>query len=86
MSINLSKNLGISGASLIIVNKQLFKNIPIYPNTPIVMDWNIFYNNTTPTPSIFSIYLTLLNIKLMNNKGGIIYYHNLNYLRIPRRV
>jgi len=91
---SLSKNLGISGSSIIIVSddialkgitcpsnvnnsNEITFGIP-NPNIPRVMDWYYFINKIGPTPNIFSIYITYINIQNMINNGGIEYYHNLS--------
>lgn len=77
---SLSKNLGIAGSSLVILNKDVinsseFKNVS---NIPTSMDWKLALNNNGPTPNIFAIYFTYLNIKEMMKKGGLNFYESYN--------
>lgn len=77
---SLSKNLGIAGSSLVILNKDIinsseFKNVS---NIPTVMDWRLVLSNKAPTPNTFSIYFTYLNIKEMINNGGLDFYDSYN--------
>tara|TARA_B100001175_G_scaffold262860_1_gene232368 strand:- start:2017 stop:3117 length:1101 start_codon:yes stop_codon:yes gene_type:complete len=80
---SLSKNLGISGSTLIIANKELLsnQNCGTNENIPIVMDWRPSLNLTGPTPSIMSIYMTGLNVKRMIERGGLQYYDNLSIVK-----
>lgn len=94
---SLSKNLGITGASLVILSDKIALDGISYPpnannyndltlgtpnpKAPIAMDWYYFSNKLGPTPCIFSIYITYVNIRNMINKGGIDYYHKQNLLK-----
>ena len=59
---------------MVIVRKDLI-HTPSSTNSPIVMDWRTFKDSTGPTPNIFSIYLTSLNLHQMIQNGGLQYYH-----------
>lgn len=77
---SLSKNLGIAGSSLVILNKNIIKSEEFnnISNIPSVMNWNFVLNNIAPTPNNLSIYLTYLNIKEMINNGGLNFYNSYN--------
>lgn len=69
------KNLGPTGCTIIIVNKKMLNNA--LPDVPIMCDWTTFENSPGTyynTPPCFNIYVTWLNIKLMNKNGGLPYY------------
>ena len=76
---SLSKNLGISGSTLVILKKELIKDTS--KNIPSVMDWRDYYKLKGPTPSVFSIYFTLKNLKEMIKNGGLDYYHKSNIIK-----
>lgn len=77
---SLSKNLGIAGSSLIILNKDIMNSEEFInvSNIPTVMDWRLVLKNIGPTPNTFSIYFTYLNIKEMLKKGGVQFYDSYN--------
>ena len=72
---SLSKNLGITGESLIIYNKNIINTNTLYQNIPITLSWIPFMTRiNSPTPNIFSIYVTNANLNLMIKNGGLNYY------------
>lgn len=79
---SLSKNLGISGSSLIICRKNILDSKQ-NEQIPTVLDWNSFRDVQSPkiTPSFMSIYITGINLKRMINRGGLAYYHALACLK-----
>lgn len=76
---SLSKNLGVSGSTLVIAQKNILNKQKQY-NLPIPFDWNSFrdYNNPKITPSFMSIYMTGINLERMIKNGGMKYYHTMN--------
>lgn len=75
------KNLGPSGATVVIVRKDLFGNTE--PGTADVMDWTANINSgphlgNAPyyinTPPVWAIYVTGLNASYMNQRGGLDLY------------
>ncbi len=77
---SLSKNLGISGSTLIIGKKDILQR-PKLIDSPIVMDWQPYINLQGPTPTVMSIYMTNMNLKRMIQRGGITYYNSLTYAK-----
>ena len=66
-----SKNLGIPGANITILRKNIIKkNIK---EIPCILDWNLYYetNSLYNTPPIFTIYITDIIIKHYIEIGGI---------------
>ena len=67
-----SKNLGISGATITIIDKRIFDRERLYEGKiPGILDWRLF-NDTDSlynTPAIFNIYLIDELIKYYNEKG-----------------
>lgn len=69
------KNLGPTGATVIIVKKDLLGKAE--KDVPIINDWATFEKSPGTyynTPPVWCIYLTALNISYMNQVGGIEYY------------
>lgn len=69
------KNLGTSGCTIMVIREDLFGHAE--KDCPILCDWlefekspDTYYN----TPAIFPMYVTMLNVKHMNNQGGINHY------------
>ena len=79
---SLSKNLGISGSSLIIIRNDIL-NRKKEETIPTVFNWNSFRNVNIPkvTPSFMSVYITGINLKRMIDNGGLKYYHDLSLLK-----
>ena len=77
---SLSKNLGISGSTLVIGRKDILSK-PKLINPPIVMDWQPYIHLQGPTPTIMSIYMTNMNIQRMIKRGGITYYNSLTFAK-----
>ena len=73
------KNLGSSGCAVIVVREDLLGSAD--PDTPALCDWTL--NENAPdhyynTPSVFPIYVTGLNVKYMNDMGGLDYYNHIS--------
>lgn len=72
------KNLGPTGATVIIVNKSLLGKAE--KDVPILNDWATFEKSPGTyynTPPVWCIYLTALNVSYMNQMGGIEYYERM---------
>lgn len=54
-----SKNMGIAGASVLIIRENLLNELQLERNIPYILDWNLYYktNSLFNTPAIFNIYL-----------------------------
>ncbi len=76
---SLSKNLGVSGSTLVILKKELLKDTS--NKIPDVMNWREYYKLNGPTPSVFSIFFTLKNLKHMIKTGGLDYYDRINTIK-----
>jgi phosphoserine aminotransferase len=66
-----SKNLGIPGANITILRKDIIKKNKY--KIPCILDWNIYYetNSLYNTPSIFNIYIIDIILKHYIEIGGI---------------
>lgn len=72
------KNLGPTGATVIIVKKDLLGKAE--KDVPILNDWTTFEKSPGTyynTPPVFCIYMTALNISYQNQVGGIDYYNRM---------
>lgn len=69
------KNMGPSGATIIIVKESIMGNAE--KDVPIMCDWKTFENSPGTyynTPPCWAIYVTGLNASYMNQMGGLSYY------------
>lgn len=75
------KNMGPSGATIIIVKKSLLGHAE--PDVPVLCDWTTAMNSPASkgfapgyynTPPVWPIYVTGLNVSYMNQKGGVEVY------------
>ena len=73
-----SKNLGVAGANVTIVNRDLLNDLKVLKseynnNIPCTLDWNLYYesNSLYNTPSIFNIYLINHILDYYIDNGGI---------------
>lgn len=69
------KNMGPSGATIIIVKESLLGNAE--KDVPIMCDWKTFENAPGTyynTPPCWAIYVTGINASYMNQMGGVSYY------------
>ena len=72
------KNMGPSGAAIIIVKESLLGKKD--KDVPIMGDWQAFENAAGTyynTPPCWAIYVTGLNVSYMNQMGGITHYESL---------
>lgn len=72
------KNLGLTGAMVVIVRTDLLGKAE--KDVPIMNDWVTFLKSPGTyynTPPCWSIFVTSLNISYMNQKGGIEYYERM---------
>jgi len=72
------KNMGPSGATIIIVKNSLMGHAE--KDVPIMCDWKTFENSLGTyynTPPCWAIYVTGINASYMNQMGGISYYNML---------
>jgi len=65
------KNIGAAGTSLVVVNKNLLGKIK--RAIPSIMDYrnHIEANSLLNTPPVFAIYVCLLTLRWLKNKGGV---------------
>lgn len=66
------KNLGASGLAVVFVRRELLGMQ--LPKTPALCDWALFASSQTGlynTPSVYSVYVTGLNVEYMLAKGGV---------------
>lgn len=66
-----SKNLGISGANITIIRKELLNNKN--KKIPSILNWDLYHNTNSGynTPAIFNIYLIDIIVKYYIEIGGI---------------
>ncbi|MCO5286803.1 MAG: 3-phosphoserine/phosphohydroxythreonine transaminase [Chitinophagaceae bacterium] len=65
------KNIGVAGATLVVVNKKLLGNVT--RDIPPIMDYreHIKANSMLNTPPVFAIYMSLLTLRWLKKFGGI---------------
>lgn len=65
------KNIGVAGASLVVVNKKILGNVS--RDIPPIMDYreHIKAESMLNTPPVFAIYMSLLTLRWLKNAGGI---------------
>jgi len=66
------KNLGCAGTTVMVIREDMFGHAE--PDCPILCDWTLHENSPDTyynTPAIFPMYVTGLNVKLMNDNGGL---------------
>ena len=65
------KNLGPAGATLVIINNDIIKEAK--HNIPSMLDYKTHIEKSSMfnTPPVFSIYVSMLNLKWLKNKGGV---------------
>ena len=65
------KNLGPAGATLVIIKNSLLKKIN--ENTPSMMNYKVHTDKSSMfnTPPVFSVYVSLLNMRWLKKMGGI---------------
>lgn len=65
------KNMGPAGMTLVIVKKELLNKIK--HTLPAMSDYRVFAQNKSlyNTPPVFSIYVAMLNLQWLKEKGGI---------------
>ena len=65
------KNLGPAGATLVIIKNSLLKKIN--ENTPSMMNYKVHTEKSSMfnTPPVFSVYVSLLNMRWLKKMGGI---------------
>ena len=83
-----SKNMGIAGTNILIINNELLNKLPNNNTIPSILDWKLNYNTDSlyNTPCVFNFYVlnemleyyinqgTIYDFdKLTNEKGNIIY-------------
>ena len=69
-----SKNLGIAGANVTIIRKDILKKLrTIGASIPCILDWNLYHdaNSLYNTPAIYNIYVIDKFLTYYLNKGGI---------------
>ncbi len=64
------KNMGTSGCTLVIVNKNILGKVK--RKIPSMLDYNVFIkeNSLYNTPSVYSIYVSMLTLRWLKNFGG----------------
>lgn len=65
------KNLGPAGLTLVILKDSLLKNVD--KDLPAMSDYRVFRNHNSMfnTPPVFSIYVAMLNLLWLKDKGGV---------------
>ena len=67
-----SKNLGMSGANIVIIDEKIFDRKRLYENKiPGILDWHLYKETDSlyNTPAIFNIYVIEKLLKYYNKKG-----------------
>lgn len=67
-----SKNLGMSGANIVVIDEKIFHRKRLYENKiPGILDWNLYKETDSlyNTPPIFNIYVIEKLLKYYNKKG-----------------
>lgn len=79
-----SKNLGVAGANVTIIRKNLLEELESKNKViPCILDWNL-YNNTDSlynTPAILNIYIIDKILNYYLDKGGIEYFEKISKIK-----
>ena len=72
------KNIGAAGVNVVIVDKQMLGKV--HRKMPSMMDYRLHIDNGSMlnTPPVFAIYVCLLTLRWVKNKGGIAAMETLN--------
>lgn len=72
------KNIGAAGVNVVIVDKHMLGKV--HRKMPSMMDYQLHINNGSMlnTPPVFAIYVCLLTLRWVKNKGGITAMESLN--------
>jgi len=75
------KNMGPSGTTLVIVNKDFVAN-PVR-KVPTMLDYNTHINKQSMfnTPPVFSVYVSMLTLRWVKAKGGVDAMNDINTLK-----
>lgn len=72
------KNMGPAGATMVIVKDEILgksgRNIPSYLDYQIHIDKESMFN----TPPVYSVYVAMLNLQWLKNKGGVDWISKIN--------
>lgn len=71
------KNLGPSGVTVVILNKEFLTSID-KENIPTILDYRTHAARIFNTPPTFPVYLVNLVLEWIENKGGVSYFEKLN--------
>ena len=65
------KNLGPAGATLVVIRNELLERIN--DNVPSMLNYKVHAEKSSMfnTPPVFSVYVSLLNMRWIKNSGGI---------------
>lgn len=72
------KNLGPAGATLVVIKNNLLENIK--ENVPSMMNYKVHTDKSSMfnTPPVFSIYVSMLNMRWLKKMGGVTEIEKLN--------
>ncbi len=76
-----SKNFGIAGANILIIRKEILKELENKnKKIPCTLDWNLYdkSNSLYNTPAIFNIYLIDKLLEYYNSCGGVEYFEKMS--------
>ena len=72
------KNVGAAGVNLVVVNKNILGKVN--RSIPTMMDYRVHIENGSMlnTPPVFAIYVCMLTLRWLNNKGGVAIIEKIN--------
>ena len=79
-----SKNLGVAGANITIIRKDLLEELENKNKLiPCTLDWNLYNNSNSlyNTPAIFNIYMIDKILNYYLDKGGIEYFEKISKIK-----
>ena len=74
-----SKNMGIAGTNILIVNNNVIDKLKKYNDIPCVLDWKLYYENQSiyNTPSVFNFYVLDIMLDYYIDIGTIYHFDKL---------
>ena len=68
-----SKNIGIAGTNILIINNDVLNKLPTNNSIPSILDWKLNYNTDSlyNTPSVFNFYVLNEILEYYINQGTI---------------